>query len=92
MDPDRVRLQFFGQTYYLAGGQDLAEVVGYVEELAEGLQSKHPDLPVNRLVVLLVLELAQQCLELRRGFMGYRAGVEEEARRLVERIDKILDS
>ncbi len=92
MAQERIPLQFFGQTYYLAGGGELREVVELVEGMASRIQERHPDLPVNRLVVLTVLEMADELLRLRRGFQWYKRGVEDEARRLVEGIDEILAS
>ncbi len=90
----KVRLNFFGHTYFLAGDEDedLEAVVAYVEEVAQHIASEHQGLAQHKLVVLTVLHIAQEYMALKRGFSAYKSGFEGVVKRLAERIDEILIS
>ncbi len=94
MGDKKVRLNFFGHTYFLAGDEEscLEEVVAYVEEVADRISRDNPNLAQHKRIVLTVLHIAQEYMNLKKGFSSYKSGFEGAARRLIEKIDEILIS
>ena len=66
----KVKLEFFGHTYYLAQREsdevELSGVVAYVEEVAQKISMDHATLPAHKQIVLIVLSIAKDYLVSKR--------------------------
>ncbi|OCC15780.1 hypothetical protein DBT_0705 [Dissulfuribacter thermophilus] len=82
-DGPKVRLEFFGHSYYLTQREeediDLKDLVSYVERVARDVSSSHSNLPAHKQIVLTVLSIAKDYFS-----------AQKELQVLEERIETLL--
>lgn len=82
-DGTKVRLEFFGHSYYLTQREeediDLRDLVSYVERVARDVSSSHSNLPAHKQIVLTVLSIAKDYFS-----------AQKELQVLEERIENLL--
>ena len=76
----KVRLEFFGHSYYLSQPPeeevDLREIVSYVEGVAGKITSEHPSLPAHKQIVLTVLSVAKDYFTAKKELTAFQQRVE----------------
>ena len=79
-DGSRVRLEFFGHTYYLtqksSDDVDLKDLVAYVERSAQKVVIEHSKLPAHKQIVLTILSIARDYFQAKGELDGLQKRLE----------------
>jgi len=93
LESERIKLDFFGHTYYLKAddpGIDIREVVEYVQEKLREQESTNKSLPHHKLVVLAVLNIGKEYIQVKNRLKQLEREIASDAERLAIKIDEVL--
>lgn len=90
----RVNFEVFGREYYFltnAAEEDVQEIMHMVKsQVEENFSTAKHIVPLNKPTVLLILNMAEQYVRLKREFKQYKQQVDSRVDRLVEKIEHSL--
>ena len=93
METSSVKVTIFGQTYTIKGDTD----PGYMLELAEYVNSKMEEVSSGiastnsvQVAILVALNIADECFQLKKLKSGNESAIEEKARTLISMLDEGL--
>lgn len=80
----RTKVRIMGQEYVVRGacsGDQIRHLAGYVDKLMEEVRMRSPNLPLNKLMVLVSLNLAEELFKVKNDYESLLQTLEEEQRK-----------